>query len=73
MEASSPPQKPSRLATISMILPFMEENVIYDKLTQSVGTTRLGKLADAAFASGKPACVNVKIAKSDFRKGSISV
>jgi acetolactate synthase-1/2/3 large subunit len=31
---------------------------------------------DAAFAaadSGKPACVNVKIAKSDFRKGAISV
>jgi len=36
---------------IVQILPFMEENVIYDKLTQAVGT-RLGKLADAAFAPG---------------------
>jgi acetolactate synthase-1/2/3 large subunit len=28
---------------------------------------------DRAIASGKPALVNVKIGKSDFRKGSISV
>jgi acetolactate synthase-1/2/3 large subunit len=32
---------------------------------------------DQAFAhgarTGKPSCVNVKIAKSDFRKGAISV
>ncbi len=33
----------------------MEENVIYDKLTQTAGTTRLGKLADAAFATGTAA------------------
>ncbi len=33
----------------------------------------LGPALDAAFASKKPACVNVKIAKSDFRKGAISV
>ena len=32
-----------------------------------------GGALDAAFASGKPACVNVKIARSEFRKGSISV
>jgi hypothetical protein len=30
----------------------MEENVVYDKLVQNVGTTRLGKLQDAAFATG---------------------
>jgi acetolactate synthase-1/2/3 large subunit len=34
---------------------------------------QLGPALDAAFSSGKPACVNVKIAKSDFRKGAISV
>ena len=33
----------------------------------------LGPALDAAFASGKPACVNVRIARSDFRKGAISV
>ncbi|HEY1954827.1 MAG TPA: thiamine pyrophosphate-binding protein [Polyangiaceae bacterium] len=33
----------------------------------------LGPALDAAFASKVPACVNVKIAKSDFRKGAISV
>ena len=37
---------------IVQILPFMEENVIYDKLTQSSGTARLGKLADPAFNTG---------------------
>jgi prepilin-type N-terminal cleavage/methylation domain-containing protein len=37
---------------ICQILPFMEENTIYDKLTQGVGTTRLGKFQDAAFATG---------------------
>lgn len=37
---------------IVQCMPFMEENVGYDKLTQSVGTTRLGKLQDAAFATG---------------------
>ena len=53
----------------------------YDKVVEAVGgfgayverTEDLGPALDAAFASGKPACVNVKIAKSDFRKGSISV
>jgi hypothetical protein len=34
---------------VVQILPFMEENVLYDKLTQQVGTTRLGRLRDAAF------------------------
>jgi prepilin-type N-terminal cleavage/methylation domain-containing protein len=34
---------------ICQILPFMEENTIYEKLTQSVGTTRLGKFQDAAW------------------------
>ena len=33
----------------------------------------LGPALDAAFASKKPSCINVKIAKSDFRKGAISV
>jgi prepilin-type N-terminal cleavage/methylation domain-containing protein len=35
---------------IVQCLPFMEENTIYDKLTQSSGTNRVGRLADAAFA-----------------------
>ncbi len=34
---------------------------------------QLGPALDEAFACGVPACVNVKIAKSDFRKGAISV
>jgi hypothetical protein len=33
-------------------LPFMEENVLYDKLQQSVAGKRLGRLRDAAFAPG---------------------
>jgi acetolactate synthase I/II/III large subunit len=53
----------------------------YDKVVEAVGgfgawvekVEELGPALDAAFASGKPACVNVKIAKSDFRKGAISV
>jgi hypothetical protein len=40
---------------IVQIMPFFEENVSYDKLTQSVGTDRLGRLRDAAFASAKSA------------------
>jgi prepilin-type N-terminal cleavage/methylation domain-containing protein len=40
---------------VVQILPFMEENVLYDKLTQQVGTTRLGRLRDAAFAVGTSA------------------
>ena len=53
----------------------------YDKVVEALGgfgayvetVEELGPALDAAFASGKPACVNVKIATSDFRKGSISV
>jgi prepilin-type N-terminal cleavage/methylation domain-containing protein len=37
---------------ICQILPFMEENTIYDKLTQAVGTVRLGKFQDPAFNTG---------------------
>jgi prepilin-type N-terminal cleavage/methylation domain-containing protein len=44
---------------VVQLLPFMEENVIWDKLNQTVGTgnnpTRLGKLRDAAFATGNKA------------------
>ncbi len=53
----------------------------YDKVVEALGgfgayvdsIDQLGPALDAAFASGKPACVNVKIASSDFRKGAISV
>ena len=53
----------------------------YDKVVEAVGgfgawvekIEDLGPALDAAFACGKPACVNVKIARSDFRKGAISV
>ncbi len=53
----------------------------YEKVVEACGgfgawvekVEDLGPALDAAFASGKPACVNVKIAKSDFRKGAISV
>jgi acetolactate synthase I/II/III large subunit len=53
----------------------------YDKVVEAVGgfgawvtdVQDLGPALDAAFASKKPACVNVKIAQSDFRKGAISV
>jgi acetolactate synthase-1/2/3 large subunit len=53
----------------------------YDQVVEAVGgfgawverVEDLGPALDAAFASGKPACVNVKIAGSDFRKGAISV
>jgi len=34
---------------IVQILPFMEESVMYDKITQTSGTNRYGKLQDAAF------------------------
>ncbi len=57
------------------------EHTRYDKVVEAVGgfgayverIEELGPALDAAFASGKPACVNVKIASSDFRKGAISV
>jgi acetolactate synthase-1/2/3 large subunit len=53
----------------------------YDKVVEALGgfgawverTEDLGPALDAAFKSGLPACVNVKIARSDFRKGAISV
>jgi len=53
----------------------------YEKVVEACGgfgawvenVADLGPALDAAFASGKPSCVNVKIAKSDFRKGAISV
>jgi acetolactate synthase-1/2/3 large subunit len=53
----------------------------YDKVVEALGgfgayvehVEELGPALDAAFAAGKPACVNVKIASSDFRKGAISV
>jgi acetolactate synthase-1/2/3 large subunit len=53
----------------------------YDKVVEALGgfgayvetVDALGPALDAAFTSKKPACVNVKIAKSDFRKGAISV
>ena len=53
----------------------------YEKIVEACGgfgawvekAEDIGPALDAAFASGKPACVNVKIAKSDFRKGAISV
>ena len=53
----------------------------YEKIVEACGglgfwvekIEDLGPALDAAFASKKPACINVKIAKSDFRKGAISV
>ncbi len=57
----------------------------YDKIVDACGgkgfwvetVEALGPALDAAFAFAnheqRPACVNVKIAKSDFRKGAISV
>lgn len=53
----------------------------YDKIVEACGgrgwwvetIDALGPALDEAFACGKPACINVKIAKSDFRKGAISV
>ena len=53
----------------------------YEKIVEACGglgfwvetIEQLGPALDEAFASKKPACINVKIAKSDFRKGAISV
>jgi acetolactate synthase-1/2/3 large subunit len=53
----------------------------YDRVVEACGgrgfwverVEELGPALDEAFASRKPACINVKIAKSDFRKGAISV
>ncbi len=51
----APGQAGDGYSWIVQCLPFMEENVLYDKLTQSVGTVRLGKLQDAANAVGTSA------------------
>ncbi len=56
-------------------------HVRYDKVVEALGgfgayvetVADLGPALDAAMASGKPACVNVKIATSDFRKTALSV
>jgi acetolactate synthase-1/2/3 large subunit len=53
----------------------------YEKVVEACGgrgfwverVEELGPALDEAFACGVPACVNVKIAKSEFRKGAISV
>jgi acetolactate synthase I/II/III large subunit len=53
----------------------------YEKIVEACGgvgfwverAEDLGPALDEAFSSKKPACINVKIAKSDFRKGAISV
>jgi acetolactate synthase-1/2/3 large subunit len=53
----------------------------YDRVVEALGgfgayvetVDELGPALDAAFACGKPALVNVKIASSEFRKGAISV
>jgi acetolactate synthase I/II/III large subunit len=53
----------------------------YEKVVEAVGgkgfwverVQELGPALDEAFACGRPACVNVKIAGSDFRKDAISV
>jgi acetolactate synthase-1/2/3 large subunit len=53
----------------------------YEKIVEACGgvgfwvdtAEGLGPALDAAFASDRPSCVNVKIASSDFRKGAISV
>ena len=57
------------------------EHTRYEKIVEASGGVGfwverledLGPALDAAFASKKPACINVKIAKSEFRKGAISV
>ena len=53
----------------------------YEKVVEAVGgkgywvdrIEQLGPALDAAFAADVPSCVNVKIAKSDFRRDAISV
>jgi acetolactate synthase-1/2/3 large subunit len=53
----------------------------YDEVVRALGgfgawvtdTKELGPALDAAFSAGVPACVNVKLGASDFRKGAISV
>ncbi|HEX5470343.1 MAG TPA: DUF1559 domain-containing protein [Lacipirellulaceae bacterium] len=48
----TPGQDGDGYSWIVQLLPFMEETTLYDKITQSVGTTRLGHFRDAAFATG---------------------
>jgi acetolactate synthase I/II/III large subunit len=53
----------------------------YDRVVEALGgfgawvetLDQLGPALTAAFASGKPACVNVKLGASSFRQGAISV
>jgi acetolactate synthase-1/2/3 large subunit len=53
----------------------------YDEVVRALGgfgawvetTNALGPALDEAFSAGVPACVNVKLGSSDFRKGAISV
>jgi acetolactate synthase-1/2/3 large subunit len=53
----------------------------YERIVEAVGgqgfwverVSQLGPALDAAFSANRPACVNVKIAGSEFRKGAISV
>jgi acetolactate synthase-1/2/3 large subunit len=53
----------------------------YDEVVRAVGgfgawvtdVNELGPALDEAFRAGVPACVNVKLGASDFRKGAISV
>ena len=53
----------------------------YDRVVEALGgfgayvetAGELGPALDAAFAAGKPACVNVRIATSSFRQGAVSV
>lgn len=57
------------------------EHTRYDQVVEAVGgrgfwverLAELGPALDEAFACGVPACVNVKIASSDFRQHALSV
>lgn len=57
------------------------EHTRYDEVVQALGgkgfwverVEELGPALDGAFAAAVPSCVNVRIAESDFRKGTISV
>lgn len=64
--STSPPlftagQRGDGYSWICQILPFMEENTLYDKLTMSVGTTRLGHFNDPAFQSSATAANNATL------------
>jgi acetolactate synthase-1/2/3 large subunit len=57
------------------------EHTRYERVVEALGgagfwvetVSELGPALDRAFSAGVPACVNVKIAPSDFRKHAISV